>query len=67
MQLAGGKEATTWRFTMNGELGDMKETTKCLDGVYQSSIWVLLRDETRIDECMLYDQVVTRERTANTR
>jgi len=52
---------------MSGELGDMKQITKWIDGVYQSGIWVLLRDETRIDECMLYDQVVTGERTANTR
>ena len=52
---------------MSGELGDMKETTNCLVGVYQCGIWVLLRDETRIDECMLYNQVVTGERTANTR
>jgi len=52
---------------MNGELGDIEETTKCLVGVYQSSIWVLLRGETRIDECMLYNQVVTGQRTANTR
>jgi len=51
---------------MSGELGDIKETTKCLVGVYKSSIRVLLRDETRIDECTLYDQVVTGERTANT-
>ena len=46
-----GEEQTTWRLTVSGELGGIEETTRSHEGIRQSSICVLLRDNTRSDEC----------------